>query len=65
MRILLRAAIAAVSFASIGPANAGEMAGPLSNTLSDEIPGVIRPATAQNAHFIAVTASQTGGDARR
>ncbi len=55
MRILLRAAIAAVSFASIGPANAGEMAGPLSNTLSDEIPGVMRPATAQNAHFIAVT----------
>ena len=48
MKIMLRAALAALSIASIGPAIAGE-GGPEANTFFTELPGVIAQAQVQNA----------------
>ena len=55
MRIMLRAAMAALSVASIGSAYAGEGEGTHANTLFTEIPGVVAQAPVRN-----VTPSQNG-----
>jgi hypothetical protein len=61
MKIMLRAAIAALSFASIGPAIAGESeGGPLPNTRFTELPGVIAQAPVQNAPAVATAQNQNG-----
>ncbi|HME24898.1 MAG TPA: hypothetical protein VKI44_26820 [Acetobacteraceae bacterium] len=62
MKIMLRAAIAALSFASIGSAYAGEIEGIQANTLFTQLPGVIAQApvpnvpsaTAQNGQAVRV-----------
>jgi hypothetical protein len=54
MRIMLRAAIAALSFASIGPAFAGEGdGGTVANTFFTDLPGVVAQAPVQNAPAVA------------
>jgi hypothetical protein len=53
MKIMLRAAMAAVSIGTIGSAYAGEGEGPAANTLFTEIPGVIAQAPVQNAPLVA------------
>jgi hypothetical protein len=53
MKIAIRAAIAALSIASIGSAYAGDGEGPAANTQFTEIPGVIAQAPAQNAPVFA------------
>jgi hypothetical protein len=57
MRIMLRAAMAAVSIGTIGSAYAGEGEGPAANTLFTEIPGVVAQAPAQTAPL---TTAQNG-----
>ena len=67
MRIMLRAAIAALSIASIGPAFAGEIEGVQPYTSFRQLPGVIAMApvenpsvaTAQNGQATHVYATQT------
>ena len=54
MRILLRAALAAVSIASIGSAYAGEGEGVAVNSQFTSIPGVVAQAPAQHAPAVAV-----------
>jgi hypothetical protein len=54
MRILLRAALAAASIASIGPAIAGEGEGAAVNTQFTSLPGVVAKAPAQNAPAVAI-----------
>ena len=49
MRIMLRAAMAAVSIASVGSAQAGESDGGVANTLFTSLPGVIAQAPVQHA----------------
>jgi hypothetical protein len=49
MKIMLRAAIAALSISSIGPAFADGGDGPVANTRFTEIPGVVAQAAVQNA----------------
>jgi hypothetical protein len=49
MKIMLRAALAAASIASIGSAYAGEGEGTAVNTQFTSIPGVVAQAPAQNA----------------
>ena len=49
MKILLRAAIAAASISSIGPASAGEGEGAVANTFFTELPGVVAQSPVQNA----------------
>lgn len=56
MRIMLRAAIAAVSFANIGSAYAGDGTAP--NTVVAWLPGVVEQAPAQHAPPVA--AAQNG-----
>ncbi len=58
MKIMLRAAIMAVSLASIGTAYAGDGGGPIANTQFNELPGVIAQAQVQNNQ--AVAAAQNG-----
>ena len=59
MKIMLRAAIAALSFANIGPAIASEGdGGTAPNTFFTELPGVVAQAPVQNAPSIA--AAQNG-----
>jgi hypothetical protein len=53
MKIMLRAAIAAMSLASIGSAYAGEGEGTVANTRFTEIPGVVAQAPVQNAPPVA------------
>jgi len=53
MKIAIRAAIAALSIASIGSAYAGDGEGLAANTQFTEIPGVIAQAPAQNAPVFA------------
>ena len=53
MKIMLRAAMAAASIASIGSAYAGEGESVFSNTQFTEIPGVVAEAPAQNAPAVA------------
>jgi hypothetical protein len=53
MKIAIRAAIAALSIASIGSAYAGDGEGPAANTQFTEIPGVVTQAPAQNAPVFA------------
>ena len=53
MKNMLRAAIVALSIASIGSAYAGDGEGPAANTQFTEIPGVIAQAPAQNAPVFA------------
>ncbi len=53
MKIMLRAAIAALSIASIGSAIAGEGEGTVANTQFTEVPGVVAQATIQNAPPVA------------
>ena len=53
MRIVLRAAIAALSIASIGSAYAGDGDIPQANTLFTELPGVIAQVPVQNAPSVA------------
>jgi hypothetical protein len=49
MKIMLRAAIAALSFASIGPAMADGGDTPAANTFFTELPGVVAQAQVPNA----------------
>ena len=56
MRIMLRATIAAVSFANIGSAYAGE--GSVANTVVTWLPGAVEQAPSQNAPLVA--AAQNG-----
>jgi hypothetical protein len=49
MKIMLRAAIAALSFASIGSAYAGDGEGPAANTRFTELPGIVAQADVANA----------------
>src|SRR4051794_24349594 len=53
MKILIRAAFAALSFASIGSAIAGEGEGTIANTRFTELPGMVAEAPAQNAPAVA------------
>jgi hypothetical protein len=54
MKIMLRAAIAALSFASIGPAFAGEGdGGTVANTFFTDLPSVVAQAPVQNAPAVA------------
>jgi hypothetical protein len=53
MKILLRAAMAAASFASIGSAYAGDGGGTVSNTWFTQLPCVVAQAPAQNAPMAA------------
>jgi len=53
MKILIRAAMAALSIASIGSAYAGDGEGPAANTQFTEIPGVVAQAPVQNAPVFA------------
>jgi hypothetical protein len=53
MKIMLRAAIAALSIASIGPAFAGAGDVPQANTRFTELPGVIAQAPVQNVPSVA------------
>ena len=54
MKIMLRAAIAALSFASIGSAIASEGdGGTVANTFFTELPGVVAQAPVQNAPAVA------------
>jgi hypothetical protein len=53
MKIMLRAAMTAVSIATIGSAYAGEGEGTAANTLFTEIPGVVAQAPVQNAPLVA------------
>jgi hypothetical protein len=54
MKIMLRAAMAAVSIATIGSAYAGEGEGTAADTLFTEIPGVVAQAEVQNAPLAAM-----------
>ena len=56
MRIMLHAALAAASIASIGSAYADQGADIAANTRFTEIPGVVAQAPAQNAPAVATTA---------
>jgi hypothetical protein len=58
MRIMLRAALAAASIASISSAYADQGEGVAANTRFTEIPGVVAQAPAQNAP--AFTTAQSG-----
>ncbi len=49
MKIMLRAAIAALSFASIGPAMADGGEGTVANTFFTQLPGVVAQADVPNA----------------
>ena len=60
MRLALRAAIAAISIASIGPAFAGEGEGTLANTFFTEIPGVLAQPPVQAPYPSAVAAAPGG-----
>jgi hypothetical protein len=53
MKIMLRAALAMASIASIGAAYAGEGEGTAANTLFTSIPGVVAQAPAQSAPVVA------------
>ena len=53
MKIMLRAAIAAVSIASIGPAVASAGEGTVANTRFTEIPGIVTQAPVQSASAVA------------
>ena len=53
MKIMLRAAIAAFSIASIGAAHADDGQGQLPNTLFTQLPGVIAQAPVQSAPIVA------------
>ena len=55
MKIMLRAALAALSIASIGPAFAdGGDGGQAANTLFTELPGVVAQAPVQNAPAVGI-----------
>ena len=54
MRIILRAAMAAMSIANIGSAYAGEGGGSVANTLLTQRPGVVAEAPVQNAPPVAI-----------
>jgi hypothetical protein len=56
MRIMLRAAMAALSIASIGSAYADSGDGVVANTQFTEIPGVVAQAPVQNMPLVAATA---------
>jgi hypothetical protein len=53
MRIILRAAMAAMSIANIGSAYAGEGGGSVANTLLTQRPGMVAQAPAQSAPLFA------------
>jgi hypothetical protein len=57
MKIMLRAAMAAASIATIGSAYADEGEGVAANTLFTEIPGIVGQAPVQNAPAIATAQS--------
>jgi hypothetical protein len=58
MKIMLRAAIAALSIASIGPALADGGDGPVANTQFTELPGVVAQADVPNAPTYAQNGQQ-------
>ena len=58
MKIMLRAAIAALSFASIGPAMADGGDTPAANTFFTELPGVVAQAQVPNAPTYAQNGQQ-------
>lgn len=59
MKIMVRAAIMAVSLASIGTAYAGE-GGPVPNTQFTEIPGVVAQAQVDNNQAVAAARNRSG-----
>jgi hypothetical protein len=60
MTIMLRAAVLAVSIASIGTAYAGDGGGTIANTQFTEIPGVVAEAQVQNNQAIAAAQGRPG-----
>jgi hypothetical protein len=60
MKIILRAAIMAVSLASISTAYAGDGGGPVPNTQFNEIPGVVAQAQLENNQAVAAAQNQSG-----
>src|ERR1700733_11616611 len=58
MKIMLRAAIEALSIASIGPALADGGDGPVANTFFTELPGVVAQADVPNAPTYAQNGQQ-------
>ena len=61
MKIMLRAAIAALSLASIGPALADGGESPAANTHFTELPGVVAQAQVPNAPVYAQNGQQNPG----
>ena len=59
MNIMLRAAILALSIASIGTAYAGDGDGPAANTQFTEIPGVLAQASVQSNSAVAQNGAGT------
>ena len=65
MKIMLRAALAALSIANIGSAYADSEGGQIANTQFTEIPGFLAQASAQNAPAVATAQNgQSGADLR-
>ena len=60
MKIMIRAALLAMSIGSIGTAYAGDGQGPIPNTEFNQFPGVIAQAPGQNNRAIAGTQSEPG-----
>ena len=60
MKIMIRAALLAVSIGSIGTAYAGEGQGPVPNTEFTQFPGVIAQAPVQSNRAIAATENGAG-----
>ncbi len=55
MKIMIRAALLAMSVGSIGSAYAGDGQGPIANTQFNELPGVIAMAPVQSDRAVAAT----------
>jgi hypothetical protein len=61
MKIMLRAALAALSIANIGSAYAASEGGQIANTQFTEIPGFLAQAPAQNAPAVATAQNRQNG----
>ena len=57
MRIMLRAALAAISIGSISPAFADSEGGTVANSYFTSLPGVVAQARAQNAPSVSIDRS--------
>jgi hypothetical protein len=60
MKIMIRAALLAMSIGSIGTAYAGDGQGPIPNTEFNQFPGVIAQAPGQSNRAIAATQGGSG-----